>query len=273
MVNGIAEQLIDTQLAFDSVAAEYDGPLGNNALVQGLRARTLAAVMGWVSVGAALLDLGCGTGLDAVWLGRRGYRVTAIDWSPAMVEYARQRAAKAGIGGAVHVHHLGIHELDRLPARGFDAAYSDLGSLNCVPDLDQAARAIAGRLRSGGALIASVIGRVCPWEVALCLRKRQWARLRVRWSKRIVPVPLRDHTVWTRYYRPAELRSAFESAGFTLRSVRGLGLFVPPPYMLVFAQRHSRAIAALQAVEDRVAGWPGLRQWGDHFLIVMQKDE
>jgi len=267
-----SQQLGDTQQAFDSVAAEYDGPLGNNALVQGLRARTLTAVLGAVPPGAALLDLGCGTGLDAVWLGQRGYRVIAIDWSPAMVRRAREQATRGGVDRGVTVYHLGIHELDRLPEQALDGAYSDLGALNCVPDLALAARAIAGRLRPGGVLIASVIGRVCPWEVAVCLRKGQWARARVRWSTRTVAVPLSGHTVWTRYYMPAEFRSAFESAGFRLRSLRALGLFVPPPYLFAFAQRHPRVVAALETLEDRVAGWPALRQWGDHFLIVMQHD-
>jgi len=87
-----------------------------------------------------------------------------------------------------------------------------------------------------------------------------------------VAVPLSGHTVWTRYYTPAEFRSAFEPAGFRLRSLRALGLLVPPPYLFAFAQRHPRAVAALETLEDRVAGWPALRQWGDHFLIVMQRD-
>ena len=94
----------------------------------------------------------------------------------------------------------------------------------------------------------------------------------MRWSKRTVAVPLAGHTVWTRYYTPAEFRSAFEPAGFRLRSLRALGLFVPPPYLFAFAQRHPRALAALETLEDRLAGWPAVRQWGDHFLIVMQRD-
>src|SRR5712692_9506603 len=110
-----SEQPGYTQQAFHSAAADYDSPLDNNALVQGLRARTLTAVLGAVPPGAALLDLGCGTGLDAVWLGQRGYRVIAIDWSPAMVRRAREQATRGGVGRGVTVHHLGIHELDRLP--------------------------------------------------------------------------------------------------------------------------------------------------------------
>jgi SAM-dependent methyltransferase len=266
-----AEQLIDTRSAFDSVADAYDGPLGNNSLVQALRARTLAEVRRRVSPGATLLDLGCGTGLDAAALAQQGYRVTAIDWSPEMVRRTQDRATGAGLEGMLAVHEVGIHELDRLAIDDFDGAYSDLGSLNCVPDLAVAARAIGGRLRPRGTLIASVIGRVCPWELAVFTVKRQGRQARRRAAKGAVPVPLNGRTVWTSYYSPAEFRSAFERAGFTLRSLRSLGLLAPPPYMDALAQRHPHVVATLQALEDRVAGWPGLRGWGDHFLIVMQR--
>jgi SAM-dependent methyltransferase len=266
-----AAQLIDTRSAFDSVADAYDGPLGNNSLVQAVRARTLAEVRHRVPPGATLLDLGCGTGLDAAALAQQGYRVTAIDWSPQMVRRTQDRATSAGLERMLVVHQLGIHELDRLPIGDFDAAYSDLGSLNCVPDIAAAARAIGGHLRPRGMLVASVIGRVCPWEVALFTVKRQAHQARRRAARGAVAVPLNGRTVWTSYYSPAEFRSAFERAGFTLRSLRSLGLLAPPPYMEAFAQRHPRAVAMLQALEDRVAGWPGLRGWGDHFLIVMQR--
>ena len=78
-------------------------------------------------------------------------------------------------------------------------------------------------------------------------------------------------TVWTRYYTPREFQSIFAVAGFKLISLRALGVLVPPPYMLAFAERHPRLINFLQGMEDHVAGWPLLREWGDHFLIVMEK--
>ena len=264
-------QLADTQRAFDEVAAGYDGPLGNNTLVQAVRARTLAAVTRSVAPGATLLDLGCGTGLDAVALGRQGYRVTAIDWSANMVRQTRERAGRAGTNGMVAAYQVGIHELDRLPAGTFDGAYSNLGALNCVPDLGSAAVSIGARLRPGGVLIASVIGRVCPWELAIFSRKREWRRATARWSKNPVAVPLNGRTVWTRYYSPSEFVSTFAKAGLRLRSQRALGLLVPPPYAVVFAERHPQLVSRLQVIEDRVAGWPGVRAWGDHFLVVMER--
>lgn len=263
--------LSDTRRAFDSVADDYDGPLGNNALVQRIRARTMAAVLAHAPAGSALLDLGCGTGLDAEFLARRGYNVTAIDWSPEMARRARARAAQAGLDGAVQVMPLSIQELGRLAGRRFDAAYSNLGALNCVPDLAEAARLIAAALRPGGHLIASAIGRICPWEIALFAAKGQWRRARLRFSRDLVPVPLNGETVWTRYFSPREFEAPFAGAGFERLALRALGLFTPPPYMLAFVERHPRLLETLQTVEDRVATWPGLREWGDHFLIVMRK--
>jgi SAM-dependent methyltransferase len=44
----------------------------------------------------ATLELGCGTGANAVFLARRGFEVTAVDASPTAIERARTRAEDAG---------------------------------------------------------------------------------------------------------------------------------------------------------------------------------
>jgi methyl halide transferase len=43
------------------------------------------------------LEVGCGTGTNAVWLARRGFAVTGIDLSPQAIRRARQRAAAAHV--------------------------------------------------------------------------------------------------------------------------------------------------------------------------------
>ncbi len=43
------------------------------------------------------LEIGCGTGVNAVWLAGQGFDVTAVDLSPLAIERARQRAADAGV--------------------------------------------------------------------------------------------------------------------------------------------------------------------------------
>ena len=152
----------------------------------------------------------------------------------------------------------------------YDGVYSNLGALNCVPDLGEVPQQCARLLKPGGALVFSVIGRVCPWEVAHYLRHGRWARVSVRYTRGQAPVRLNGHTVWTRYYTPREFYRPFRAL-FTLTHYRGLCVFVPPPYLVDFRGRHPEWPRRLWAVERRVAGWPLVRGIGDHFLIVMRK--
>jgi len=269
----VTPALADTQRAFDGVAGSYDRSNAANPILCAMRARVHATLAGHVPLGAHLLDLGCGPGTDATNLAAKGYRVTAIDWSTAMVEEARHRVHDENVADRVDVQHIGIHELDRLEraAVPFDAAYSNFGPLNCVVDLRAAAHRIADRLKPGGVLVASVIGRICPWEIALYVARGDMARAMVRFRSGLVPVPLDEGTVWTQYFSPREFESIFAAAGFARVSLRALGLFVPPPYLQAFADRHRALVAGLQRAEDRCGGWPVLRMWGDHFLIVLRK--
>ena len=269
----VTRALAETQHAFDGVAAGYHQSNEENGLLREMRARVRQTLEASAPAGSHILDLGCGPGSDAAYLAGKGYRVTAIDWSARMVEEARRRVAEAGVGQRVDVLNIGIHEIDRLaPVDAFfDAAYSNFGPLNCVVDLPAAARLIADRLRPGGVLVASVIGRVCPWEIALYAARGDISRAAIRFRRGLVPVPLDGRTVWTRYFAPREFEAIFAAVGMTRVSLRALGLFAPPPYLQGFADRQPRLMAALQRVDNRVGGWPGLRDAGDHFLIVLRK--
>lgn len=263
--------LADTQRAFDGVADSYHRSNAANPLLCAMRERTRRALTRAVAPGASVLDLGCGPGTDDVTLGRLGYRVTAIDWSPAMVREARHHVDAAGLGRRVRVEHLGIHQLDRLAPQQYDAVFSNFGALNCVTDLAGAARAIGERMRPHGVCVVSVIGRLCPWELALYLARGDWKRAAVRFSREPVPVPLEGRTVWTRYFWPRELVKSFADAGFSVVSQRGVGVLAPPPYLQAFAARHPWLVATLHRADDRVGGWPGLRSCGDHFVLVLRR--
>jgi SAM-dependent methyltransferase len=77
---------------------------------------------------ARILDLCCGTGQMAQWLGACGFQVTGLDGSSEMIRHARQNAPQAEfvIADARTFH---------LPAR-FDAAVSAFDSLNHLPNED-----------------------------------------------------------------------------------------------------------------------------------------
>ncbi|MGH8258438.1 MAG: class I SAM-dependent methyltransferase, partial [Steroidobacteraceae bacterium] len=126
-----AQRIEATRAAFGSVAADYDGPRGNNEPIQDLRCEMWRWLDRIFAPGSRLLDLGCGTGLDAVRMAQRGYRVTATDVAPQMVERTRGRAEREHVGARVTTAVIGAHELERIAGcELFDGAYSNLGALN-----------------------------------------------------------------------------------------------------------------------------------------------
>lgn len=51
----------------------------------------------WDIAPCRMLEIGCGTGTNAISLAQRGFTVTAIDLSPLAVEQAKAKASKAGV--------------------------------------------------------------------------------------------------------------------------------------------------------------------------------
>ncbi|MCX6619491.1 MAG: class I SAM-dependent methyltransferase, partial [Acidobacteria bacterium] len=127
---------------------------------------------GLFQAGQRVLDLGCGTGEDAVRLARQGVSVSAIDSSRQMVRIARGRGVSA--------LQLPIEELQRLDTE-FDGAISNFGALNCVEDLEPVGAALSRLIRPGGTLAFCIIGRFCAWETAYYLLHGQPSKAFRRW--------------------------------------------------------------------------------------------
>ncbi|MFD3540934.1 SAM-dependent methyltransferase [Streptomyces sp. NPDC058662] len=89
----------------------HDGPVGgadfwderyreSDRVWSGNANAVLVREAGGLAPGRAL-DLGCGEGADAVWLARRGWRVTGTDISEVALGRAAEHAAEAGVADRV----------------------------------------------------------------------------------------------------------------------------------------------------------------------------
>lgn len=61
-------------------------------------------VENWPIEPCKVLELGCGTGVEAIWLSQQGFNVTAIDGSPVAIDMAKESAKKAGYNCNFFVH-------------------------------------------------------------------------------------------------------------------------------------------------------------------------
>jgi len=109
----------------------------------------------WLDEGAKVLDLGCGPGLYAQRLARRGFRVTGVDISRRSLSYARAKAEEEGLDIDYRLQDFRSLDIEE----EFDAALIVYGELGALTDrdrdlvLDNVLRA----LRPGGQLAFDVI--------------------------------------------------------------------------------------------------------------------
>lgn len=101
-----------------------------------------------LSPGTAL-DVGCGEGADAVWLARRGWRVTGLDVSRVALDRAQEHARDAGV--TISWVHAGLVEA-ALPAGTFDLVSAQYAVLLKTADA-VAERTLAGLVAPGGTLV------------------------------------------------------------------------------------------------------------------------
>jgi SAM-dependent methyltransferase len=81
------------------------------------------------------LDVGCGSGSDAVYLAKRGWRVTAVDFVDKALASAEQRAAEEG----VEVQWVS-GDVARLGRLGLEPGYTLLYDFGCIQGLPDSAR-------------------------------------------------------------------------------------------------------------------------------------
>jgi SAM-dependent methyltransferase len=266
---------------FDQVAASYDAAFTNRWLGRWYRAILSDVLASSFEPGQRVLDLGCGTGEDAIWLAGRGVNVTATDASSVMLEQARSKAEKAERVGSITFARLDLNALtsprdlfdqlgDLAPRDGlFDGAFSSFGPLNCVSDRRALASALSGALRPKSRVVLVVMGPLCPWELAwhaghLELRTAV-RRLRSGAAARVGDAAM---PVW--YPSMRRLASEF-SPHFEVVDRLGMGVLLPPSGMAALADRAPRLFGRLAAVERWLTRALVSHLLNDHYVLVLER--
>lgn len=152
--------------------------------------------------GHVVLDVGCGTGENTLYLASRGHAVHGIDGAPSAIERAREKAAERGLDADFQVADVieALAELDFVPD-----AVIDVGFFHALDD--------AGRVAFASGLAAAL----APGGIyaMLCFSDR-------------VPGAFGPRRV-----SEAEIRETFSAGAFVVREVRPAELHAAVPHMPV----------------------------------------
>jgi ubiquinone/menaquinone biosynthesis C-methylase UbiE len=252
--------------AFDRVAASYDDSFTSTVIGQMQRKQVWKRLLQAFAPGDRVLELNCGTGVDARFLASRGRRIIACDASAEMIKVANARMQGESKDADVSFQQLSNENLRLLFRRQpFDGAYSNFSGLNCVSDLQPVARDLASLVRPGGRVLVCLWSRVCVGELVWYLLHGEATKAFRRFSGK-ARARVGGLTITVSYPTVGKMQRAF-APWFELEDRCAIGLFVPPSYVESWVREHSAAIGYLGKLDDVFAEFPVLRDLGDHVLL------
>lgn len=264
---------------FDAVAADYDKTFTASRIGQAQREFTWRELDRIFRPGQRVLEINCGTGVDAIHLAGRGIQVVACDISPRMIQEANrnadraQRQSKFAIEPAFRV--LATEDIGTLKGEGlvagFDGALSNFAGLNCVENLSAVARDLGKLLKPRATAIFCLFGRFCIWEIFWHLAHAQPGKAFRRLRKRGVTALLAEGAT-VRVHYPSVSRLARDFAPeFVLKEWKGIGVASPPSYLEHLAQRFPRIFDGCVRFDRRWGSYPILRAMADHMLLTFER--
>lgn len=256
--------------AFELAAGGYDD-VAASRLGRLLRARVHETLAPMVGPGVVVVDLGCGTGLDAAWCRARGAAVVAVDRSPEMVERTRRRLAADGlvaprvaVADVDDADGLVTTLLELLDGRRADVVLADFGVWNCLTAPSSLAGVMYRVTRPGAVAVVVPMGRRVPWEWLGGLRHRDPERLGRRRRLR------RAEADRAGYPDAATLAADLAPFG-SIRSNHALGLALPTHELRHLVEGRAGLAAWLDRLDRRLGSSGTAQAWGDHRLVVVDR--
>ena len=167
----------------------------------------------WINSRAALagknvVDIGCGGGILAESMARKGAKVTGIDLSDKALKVADLHSLESGI--EVRYEKIAAEDLAEREAGQFDVV-TCMEMLEHVPDPSSIVRACATLVKPGGQVFFSTLNRNPKAYLQ--------AVIGAEYLLRMLPKGTHDYA---KFITPAELAQFARNAGLTVDTLRGM---------------------------------------------------
>jgi SAM-dependent methyltransferase len=263
--SGIAE-------AFDSASEEYDFTISHNYINTWIRKRSIRELLNLAKPEDTLVEVGCGTGAEAIEISKHVSKIIATDISERMIEILTKKAQAKKLSNRIlplRVRAADISKVRDLVDIGMvPIAYSFNGTLNCEPELERFVEGLSSVLVPGGYFVCSIRNSFCLGEALSHAAVLQFDRMAPR-KKQPVMVSVGGIDIPAFYYPPVAFAEFFSSR-FKLKKLIGLPAFLPPAYLSDYYVRIMNVASLLEKMELVLGGRFPFNRLGDQTLFVFQ---
>lgn len=273
-----AGQYAPLQAAFDDAAPRWDRMIQDSTLLRQIRAENLERLEQVFPPGAWVLDIGCGTGEEALHLASRGCKVWGIDVSPQMIAIAQQKALTRGLSEQARFQVLPAGQvgrlLDEIPAERLTGAWSSLGAINLEPDLTGVREGLGRLLKPSGRLVLQAFNVRSSFEKLFGISHFKPALSSRRSGKaaglELVSGPLAE-AASTHFWAPQALADAFKPH-FSVDKALACHPFGPSLHFHARYDRHGALYTQLQRLSSPLVSSPSVVQGSDLYVLMMMRE-
>lgn len=161
-MNYLGDDISDIQAFYNDYVERENGRLERHQLERDITWRYLDK---YLPSRGKILEIGAGTGAYTVPLARRGYTITAVDFSPKLMDVCKKRVAEEGLEEKVTCLVADARNIADVASSNFDAVLlmGPLYHLVLEEDRKTALKESINRLKTGGIIFSTFISRFGIW--------------------------------------------------------------------------------------------------------------
>lgn len=263
------------QTPFDAVAHTYDETFSASCIGRAQRGAVTEELDSLFFSGQRILELNCGTGIDAAHLAQGGVLVTACDSSSRMIEIAERRAQLLALHSRIQFRLLANEKLGSLLGEKkeslFDGAFSNFAGLNCATSIPEFISNLARLLKPRAKALICVFGKYCVWETLWYVAHGNLKKAFRRWGSGSHLAQIADGVSVEVHYPTAGAWTRLFDPHFRLAWRKGIGVAVPPTFVEPLACRFPRALEMAANADRWMGRRPGFRSLADHILFCFER--
>jgi ubiquinone/menaquinone biosynthesis C-methylase UbiE len=250
---------------YNEQAHSYDDDLARGHLAVKIREHLQKKLAKNFKKEEHILEIGCGTGTDAIFIAEKGIFVTAIDPSKKMLEIAKRKVTDSGTGTHIELINVRGEDIIKLQNQVFTGAYSNFNALNHLEDLKKFSMDLASILQPKSKVYIVMLNKMCFIEsfMHLLLLKPILAYKKLTDRQATLSVKLK-------LFFPRRVKEIF-SAHFDTVSITGFGIFIPPDNFSRLYRRLKVFFNIAGLFEVIISSVYPFYSFCDHYLIEMEK--
>jgi ubiquinone/menaquinone biosynthesis C-methylase UbiE len=259
-------KVTDVMKFYDNIAQNYDEQLRNCLLEGIIRKNFHNKLIFYFKQGDRVLELGCGTGTDAIYLAKHGVFLTSTDISGKMIEAANEKIKKENINSNIEILVLDAQKFTSQMNKSYKGIFSNFDALNYI-DIRLFSKDLANFMQDGTFLLFTILNKRCFWEFLYYLIKLKPIIAFNNLIKRN-----RNYAVEMTLYSPSEIKKIF-SKYFIIKKITGFGFLIPPDGFRGLQHKFHWIFTKIEKLDIFLASIFPLRNFCDHYIIEMERNE